>query len=113
MNVDLTSGNITGNLLKFALPLMVGNILQQFYNLADTLIVGKFLGTEALFTLGHFFDRSNGNLGGDSDWLDFRRPNRNPALFPRTTPPLMFFITNIHRLPKLTLLRQLLLLPAA
>lgn len=52
MNVDLTSGNITGNLLKFALPLMVGNILQQFYNLADTLIVGKFLGTEALAAVG-------------------------------------------------------------
>ena len=35
MQRDLTTGNITGNLLKFAFPLMVGNHLQQFYNVAD------------------------------------------------------------------------------
>ncbi|MDE6980848.1 MAG: polysaccharide biosynthesis C-terminal domain-containing protein, partial [Lachnospiraceae bacterium] len=52
MDGDLTVGNITGRLLKFAFPLMVGNVLQQFYNVADTLIVGRFLGTDALAAVG-------------------------------------------------------------
>ena len=49
---DLTQGNITRNLMKFALPLMVGNLLQQLYNVADTLIVGQFLGPDALAAVG-------------------------------------------------------------
>ena len=52
MDGDLTVGNITGRLLKFAFPLMVGNVLQQFYNVADTLIVGRLLGTNALAAVG-------------------------------------------------------------
>lgn len=52
MNGDLTSGGITTKLIKFALPLMVGNVLQQFYNVADTLIVGRVLGTDALAAVG-------------------------------------------------------------
>lgn len=42
MQQDLTTGNITGRLLQFALPMMLGNLLQQLYNVADTLIVGRF-----------------------------------------------------------------------
>lgn len=52
MQRDLTSGAITGNLLLFALPLMVGNLLQQFYNIADTWVVGRFLGADALAAVG-------------------------------------------------------------
>ena len=52
MNEDLTTGKITMKLLRFALPLMFGNVLQQFYNVADTLIVGRFLGTDALAAVG-------------------------------------------------------------
>ena len=52
MNRDLTTGNIPTSLLKFAFPLMIGNVLQQFYNLADTLIVGRVLGTDALAAVG-------------------------------------------------------------
>ena len=52
MNGDLTSGRITTQLIKFALPLMIGNVLQQFYNVADTLIVGRVLGTDALAAVG-------------------------------------------------------------
>lgn len=52
MNQTLTKGNITKALLLFALPMMAGNLLQQFYNIADTLIVGRFLGTEALAAVG-------------------------------------------------------------
>lgn len=50
--VDLIEGDITKNLLKFAFPLMIGNLLQQFYNIADTLIVGRYLGEEALAAVG-------------------------------------------------------------
>ena len=41
MQRDLTEGPITGNLLRFALPLMVGNLLQQLYNVCDTWVVGR------------------------------------------------------------------------
>ena len=42
---DLTRGPIARSLVLFALPMMAGNLLQQFYNIADTLIVGRALGT--------------------------------------------------------------------
>ena len=50
--VDLINGNITSSMLRFALPLMLGNLLQQCYNIADTLIVGRVLGAEALAAVG-------------------------------------------------------------
>lgn len=49
---DMTSGNSAKQLLVFALPLMVGNLFQQFYNMADSMIVGKYLGTAALGAVG-------------------------------------------------------------
>ena len=49
---DLTRGNITKGLLLFALPMIAGNLLQQFYNIADTLIVGQALGKNALAAVG-------------------------------------------------------------
>lgn len=52
MQQDLTTGHITGRLLQFALPMMLGNLLQQLYNVADTLIVGRFLGADALAAVG-------------------------------------------------------------
>lgn len=52
MEYNLTEGSITGKLLKFAFPLMIGNLLQQCYNIADTLIVGRFLGADALAAVG-------------------------------------------------------------
>ena len=45
---DLTKGNITKTIIPFVLPMIAGNLLQQFYNIADTLIVGRFLGRDAL-----------------------------------------------------------------
>ena len=50
--LDLTSGSITGTMLRFALPMIAGNLLQQLYNVADTLIVGRFLGSVALAAVG-------------------------------------------------------------
>lgn len=52
LDCDFTKGNITKNLLKFSLPLMAGNLLQQLYNIADTLIVGRYLGENALAAVG-------------------------------------------------------------
>ncbi len=52
MQKDLTQGPITANLLRFAVPLMIGNLLQQFYNIADTWIVGQYLGSDALAAVG-------------------------------------------------------------
>ena len=51
-STDLTRGGITGPMLMFALPMTVGNLLQQCYNIADTVIVGRFVGPEALAAVG-------------------------------------------------------------
>ena len=50
--IDLTKGNITKTMILFALPMILGNLLQQLYNIADTLIVGRFLGAGALAAVG-------------------------------------------------------------
>ncbi len=47
-NLDFTEGPIKSNLIKFAIPLFLGNLFQQLYNAADSLIVGNFLGPQAL-----------------------------------------------------------------
>ena len=52
MQRNLTKGPITVNLLFFALPLMFGNLLQQLYNVADTWVVGRYLGADALAAVG-------------------------------------------------------------
>ena len=52
MQRTLTSGPITRSILLFALPLMFGNLLQQMYNIADTWVVGRFLGADALAAVG-------------------------------------------------------------
>lgn len=48
MNVDLTHGSIFRGLLRFSLPLMAGNLLQQLYNLVDTFVVGRYCGESPL-----------------------------------------------------------------
>ncbi|MDE7287138.1 MAG: MATE family efflux transporter [Lachnospiraceae bacterium] len=52
MKKDLTQGNVTGTMLLFAGPMILGNLLQQCYNIADTLIVGRYLGASALAAVG-------------------------------------------------------------
>ena len=52
MYYDLTKGKISKNLILFALPMMAGNLMQQFYNIADTLIVGRVVGKNALAAVG-------------------------------------------------------------
>ena len=52
MQASLTKGPVTRSLLRFAAPMIAGNLLQQVYNVADTLIVGRFLGADALAAVG-------------------------------------------------------------
>lgn len=49
---DMTTGNPGKIILDFTFPIFVGNVFQQFYNMADTVIVGKFVGTKALAAVG-------------------------------------------------------------
>ena len=55
MNQDLTKGPIVKSMLLFAIPMILGDLLQQCYNIADTLIVGRFLGPNALAAVGSSF----------------------------------------------------------
>ena len=51
-NRSMTEGSIVRLLLLFTLPLLVGNIFQQFYSMADTFIVGRTIGVDALAAVG-------------------------------------------------------------
>ena len=53
--LDLTQGSITGSMLRFSLPMMAGSLLQQCYNIADTMVVGRALGPDALAAVGSAF----------------------------------------------------------
>lgn len=55
MNKDLTKGSVVKSMLLFAIPMILGDLLQQCYNIADTLIVGQFLGKTALAAVGSSF----------------------------------------------------------
>lgn len=52
MKKDLTKGSVMKTMLFFAAPMILGNLLQQFYNIADSLIVGRLLGAGALAAVG-------------------------------------------------------------
>lgn len=55
MDKDLIQGNVSKSLIYFSIPLILGNLLQQLYNIMDTLIVGKYLGSQALAAVGSSF----------------------------------------------------------
>ena len=55
MNRDLSKGPVVRSMLLFAIPMILGDLLQQCYNIADTLIVGNFLGEKALAAVGSSF----------------------------------------------------------
>ena len=50
--VDMTRGNVTRLLIQFSIPMLIGNLFQQAYNLGDSMIVGQFLGSNALAAVG-------------------------------------------------------------
>ena len=55
MKKNLTEGSVTGSMLLFAVPMILGNLLQQCYNLADAWIVGRYIDGEALAAVGSSF----------------------------------------------------------
>ena len=55
MIIDMTQGNPSTAIIKFTLPMLIGNLFQQFYNIADSIIVGRFIGKEALAAVGSSF----------------------------------------------------------
>lgn len=55
MENELTKGPVMNTMLRFAVPMILGDLLQQCYNIADTLIVGRFLGENALAAVGSAF----------------------------------------------------------
>ena len=52
MTKDMTSGSPTRLILRFTIPLIFGNLFQQFYSMVDTIIVGRFLGSQSLAAVG-------------------------------------------------------------
>lgn len=52
MTKDMTTGNPVKLILLFSIPLLIGNIFQQFYSMVDTIIVGRFIGVDALAAVG-------------------------------------------------------------
>ena len=56
MNHDLTEGNVTANLVKFTLPILGSMVFQQLYNIADSLVAGKFIGESALAAVGNSYE---------------------------------------------------------
>ena len=50
--MDMTTGPLLGNIIRFSLPLMLSGILQLLYNAADIIVVGRFAGSTALAAVG-------------------------------------------------------------
>lgn len=55
MILDMTKDNPTSVMIKFTLPLMIGNLFQQLYNVVDTIVVGRYLGKNPLAAVGSSF----------------------------------------------------------
>ena len=49
---DMTVGNPVSLIIRFMIPMCLGNIFQQFYNIADSIVAGQFLGVDALAAIG-------------------------------------------------------------
>ena len=52
MELDMTKGKPLGLIARFIIPLVIGNVFQQLYNMVDTVIVGQFVGVKALAAVG-------------------------------------------------------------
>ena len=61
--IDLTQGSIWKGLVRFTIPLLIGDLFQQLYNLTDTVIVGQFLGKTALAAVGSTSNVTNMIIG--------------------------------------------------
>ena len=84
--LNMTAGNPTSLIIKFSIPMLIGNIFQQLYNLVDSVIVGQFVGSNALAAIGAtgsatfmFFALCNGigNGGGIITAQSFGKGDRD------------------------------------
>ena len=71
--LNMTEGNPVSLIIKFSIPMLIGNLFQQLYNLVDSIIVGQFVGPQALAAIGVtgsvtflFFALCNG-FGNETD----------------------------------------------
>lgn len=119
--VDMTQGNPLGLIIRFAIPMAIGNLFQQFYNLVDSMMVGKLVGSDALAAVGAtnsvtflFFALCNGigNGGGivtsqffgKGDTRDIKKCIANTAYIMLVFPMCVGIIAFILSRPILTLL---------
>ena len=98
---DMTDGSIVKQIILFSLPLMLGNVFQMLYNTVDSIVVGNFVGTQALAAVGSttmivnmmvfFFNGFSTGTKGMSD-ADVAVTNRvikgaaDPRLFRKAVP---------------------------
>ena len=68
MQLDMTKGKPLPVILQFTIPLVIGNIFQQLYNMADTIIVGRYVGAGALAAGGWALGRSVITMLLPSSW---------------------------------------------
>ena len=61
-SVDMTQGSISGHLIRFAVPMLIGQVFQQLYNTVDSVVVGQFVGKEALAAVGSTLSMGAGGL---------------------------------------------------
>ena len=76
MTKDMTTGSPLRIILLFSIPVLLGNLFQQFYNMVDTIIVGRYLGEEALAAVGStgclmflVLGFANGIAQGSASWF--------------------------------------------
>ena len=72
-HIDFTSGPVGRKILLFSLPLMVGNVFQQLYNVVDTLVVGKYLGEAPLAAVGRLYSHDFPHFHTDWSYHGGRR----------------------------------------
>ena len=60
---NMTQGNVTKLIMAFAIPVLLGNVFQQFYTMADTMMVGQILGVNSLAAIGASASLSNLVIG--------------------------------------------------
>ena len=102
MKVNLTEGSVTKKMMRFSLPLMAGNLLQQCYNIADTLIVGRFIGADALAAVGSAYTLMTfltsiilGLCMGSGALFSIRYGERNMELLKRSMAASFILISGI------------------
>ncbi|SEP72145.1 MATE family efflux transporter [Butyrivibrio sp. TB] len=86
--LNMTEGNPVALIIQFSIPMLIGNLFQQLYNLVDSIIVGQFVGADALAAIGAtgsvtflFFALCNGiGSSGITAWMRYRYFKKRMAI---------------------------------